>query len=606
MKAFKKIVSLIACLCIAFGCVSFNALAASTASITVQNQDGTNATIANKTLNLFKIFEATKSADGSSTFYNWIKETDGSTPTNRYEDFFIGAESYAKLPAGSTINSVVEYIDALKTDASNFSKMTTAFHEYLHKDAAEYNRLKADTANFKTSGTIASGATSYTFTDLSLGYYVIFDATEFDPNDPTPAVRSAAMLSHAGENKVIYLKADRPHLVKYVNDNDNTATPAEWKAGTTASVGDVVDFKIVTQIPNHEHYSDSYTFEISDVMSNALELVVEDGKTVAESIVVTVTDPEGADPAKIVAADYDIKSGSQLTAEEQAAGVDFKVVINNTLDILTDTTVEVTYKAKVLGTAAKLNENTATLTYSNDPNSAASVGKTSSTVNVGLWQLTLSKHLEDVYGDATKERLAGAEFKIYKKVGDTEVALKFATSEITSPVNGVTYTKYTLAEDSAVVDGTTIVDTLKTLDGGTGVDDGKSDVGFTDGEFLGQILVFGIDEGTYIIKETKAPDGYQLAEGNFEVTLSDTVGQSGVISDATLTTTARDSSLSGKFTRVHLVENELKCYIGITNAPGNALPETGGIGTTVFTIVGIVLMAGALAFFTSRKRSSAV
>ena len=73
MKALKKIALLVAALSIALSCVSFNVSAASTASITVQNQDGTNATIANKTLNLFKIFEATKSADGSSTFYNWIK-----------------------------------------------------------------------------------------------------------------------------------------------------------------------------------------------------------------------------------------------------------------------------------------------------------------------------------------------------------------------------------------------------------------------------------------------------------------------------------------------------------------------------------------------------
>ena len=56
--------------------------------------------------------------------------------------------------------------------------------------------------------------------------------------------------------------------------------------------------------------------------------------------------------------------------------------------------------------------------------------------------------------------------------------------------------------------------------------------------------------------------------------------------------------------RLCIDETAQTYYIGITNAPGAALPETGGIGTTIFTVLGIVLMAGAVAFFTSRKRSS--
>ncbi|MBQ7034702.1 MAG: LPXTG cell wall anchor domain-containing protein, partial [Clostridia bacterium] len=76
-----------------------------------------------------------------------------------------------------------------------------------------------------------------------------------------------------------------------------------------------------------------------------------------------------------------------------------------------------------------------------------------------------------------------------------------------------------------------------------------------------------------------------------------------VIANAIITEATRTEA-PGKFTRITIDETVQAYYVGITNAPGSALPETGGMGTTLFTILGIVLMAGAVAFFTSRKRSS--
>ena len=55
-----------------------------------------------------------------------------------------------------------------------------------------------------------------------------------------------------------------------------------------------------------------------------------------------------------------------------------------------------------------------------------------------------------------------------------------------------------------------------------------------------------------------------------------------------------------------IAESILTVWAEITNRPGSALPETGGIGTTLFTVLGVILMAGAVAFFISRKRNSAV
>ena len=577
MKAMKKVLSVLVCLCIVLGCASMTAFAneTPTGSITVKDQSGTNATVAGKTLNLFKIFDAT--SNGTNISYKWIVK-DG---VNLYESFFYGdpdiKDAEGKVifenrigKEGNSINDVVAYINSLKDDSYAFSQMASDLHEYIHKKGIDP----------KPSVNVPLGVTSYKFDDLSLGYYMIYDAT--DLTNAEAAVRSAAMLAHPGENKEIELKADRPHVEKYVNDNKGAGAP-DWKNGTTASIGDIVTFKITTTIPDHALYGKNYTFEISDKMADELELV--------GNINVTLTAPQSVE---IVDDDehYEV-----ITSQDEIkdATVDFKVVLTDITKLSAGTVVDVTYTAKVLATANANNANTAILTYSNDPNDKTSTGTVDSAVNVHIWQLTLTKYLEGANGAPSFMRLKGAEFEIYKVVDGNEVKLTFSnTTEVTSAA-GVKYIKYILDENATNT-------VLKTLDSGENLDDGSTDVGKTDGGFLGQILIFGLGEGTYRIKEIKAPDGYQKADGAFEFALTDTIGVTGAVGDSSVSYVNPEKP--GQFTRVSADSTNVKYYIGITNAPGSALPETGGMGTTLFTILGIIMMAGAAAFFTSRKRSS--
>lgn len=595
MKVTKRLLAILMSVCMMIGMISMTAFAdgtTPTASITVQNVSGTNASVGGKTLNLFKIFEATTS--GSNTAYQWIIVNKGTEDEyNLYESFFFGDSTivdennepvYKRRVAGDSIHDVIDYINGLhKTDSFEFSQMASDLHQYIH------DKNINPTA---TSNKIDEAATSYTFSKLELGYYMIYDATQLD-NQSGPAVRSAAMLAHAGENKVINLKADRPHIEKYVQDGVDAEGNVIWKNGTTASVGDTVTFRIVTMIPDHDLYGSNYLFEIEDTMDDTLQLHTNSIQVVVTEPNSTLSDKENTAPVEgegnIETEENDVYN---IVLPNQANGetYDFKVTFDNITTLEKDTLIDITYTADVLATADSINENTVKLKYSNDPNNANSFGEAPSKVNVLLWNFILTKYMEDANGVPSYVRLGGAKFEIYKK--NETAPLKF-TSETTE--NGIT--KY-IYNPNTTEDGIT---ELETCNSGTG----NEDIGYnTEGGHLGEIAIFGLGEGTYVIVEKEAPDGYQIAKGEFEFTLSDSVGPNGTIGNATISEAERNE-IPGQFTRVTVREALQTYYIGITNRPGQALPETGGIGSTIYMVAGLAIMVSAAAVLVYKKRNSA-
>lgn len=191
---------------------------------------------------------------------------------------------------------------------------------------------------------------------------------------------------------------------------------------------------------------------------------------------------------------------------------------------------------------AKITEVTASNTaYGNVGNDE----KGSEPVNLYTGEITLTKK------DATDEnkKLAGAGFEVRKK-GEESAALNFKQLQ-----DGV----YLYVPEEKVGETTTEVVT-------------KAD---------GTVKVQGLDVGTYTFKEVTAPKGYSVNTKDtptVELKVKENGGvASGVISEGT----------------------------EITDTKLNALPSTGGMGTYLFTIIGVVVMAGAAgAFFISRRKGS--
>ena len=122
----------------------------------------------------------------------------------------------------------------------------------------------------------------------------------------------------------------------------------------------------------------------------------------------------------------------------------------------------------------------------------------------------------------------------------------------------------------------------------------------------GLFSVAGLDDGTYYLREIKAPDGYNLLEDDLKIVIAaaTTNGQTwnGVAATAltALTISVDDAAAENGEPNTGAVA------ITVENNGGSTLPETGGIGTTIFYVAGalLVLCAGVLLFVRLRMRKA--
>lgn len=437
-------------------------------------------------------------------------------------------------------------------DCEDAADVAQALSGYADKSAmaetfAETVRQYLSTESTSIAWTNTDGI--YFAEGLDVGYYLIVDRLEDED------IKASDLLLKLVGKVTIDAKVDMATVSKYAGEEaltDNTAY----------GVGDIVTYTLTGTLPADfdAENAHGYVYKFVDTMENELALAnvqyehntTDGGATSKISSGVTVKLGE-----------TDVTDAFDITYENNVLTVAVKITedgkgLERLAGITKDSKITVTYDAEILSMPSDSDgiSNKVNLTYHVDTE-AHEYTETVFPVNLTV---------EKVDG-TDKSRLTGAVFQLSRvdnsNGGNTKEYLSISADNVMSWV--------TDADDATT--------RLSTVDG--------------------LISLKGLPLGTYTLTELEAPDGYNKLDGDVELVIGGTVERNttGALELKNLSIKAEGGNGT--------VENDTSTVtITIENNKGTTLPSTGGIGTTIFYIIGGILMVGAVVLLVTRRRMS--
>lgn len=498
--------------------------------------------------------------------------------------FDSGFESYINANKTESDKTAEQYLASL--DAAGVNKLLEGYAAKCNEKNSEYTLPSNPiTSKSATKNTAA-------LEGLEPGYYLLLTSTDTKNNRIyTPL---SAFIQKDGNDLVVYAGANNSPLkaesdksykvaVKAENgptiDKKTNATKgdgeATWKETAAAGVNDIVRFYVEVNIPKYNNVS-ALNLTVNDTLTN---LKYQEGSV---KVYENRPDPKGhndsnneiqgaiKNSANVVEQDYTTSNGAGT--QKLKFELDYQKIMGE--NAAQAKTVYIYYEAimqkeAVTGTNHQ-GENVATLKYSNAANPNIEYTTDPEDTDVFTYYIGLTKKK-----NKTDDSLKGAYFSVYTDK-NSKTPLKFV--EMTE--NGTKYYRLAVGDEA---------DTVTQIEA--------------------DFQIRGLDANTYYLEEVVAPQGYTKPSGRFEITMTSQMENNkhtGTLDNKQSSIKALDDADTALILSSGVsVDKNYQFSISLGNFSTPNLPTTGGTGTVLLSIGGVVLMAaGAYLLFFRKKKEN--
>lgn len=459
--------------------------------------------------------------------------------------------------SGAKLDTTYKEADLVKrVGESQAALFYTWIEKYIESKGASLTATES--VSVETEGT-----NELVINGLNEGYY----ALTFSGVPDGISVKQGILVATPGS---IDLKAEELPLTKQVKPVDKT----DYAASATAALGEALEYKITSKVPTLTDYGNLTEFVFTDTIvrqvvdSTNFTLEIEDANVSKDGNDFKIGNTVVATLALDDYGTVEYPEESSIIVPGQKFTVTF---VTSVLEDYQGKNITLTYQASLTEDAVNVNDNLVSLDYTNGPDENELTAET----EVYTYGIEVQKTFSDASTNYTD-----VNFKLYADNGGTQgtqIALVGEKGSYRLPV-------------------------INTEDGL--MESGSMDVLVLDGK--GKLTITGLDEGTYWLVEEKAPDGFTVAKPIKIVLAKDSETPSVLDEDkstaqyegagddllTTVTEQATTNISLGKFT--------------VLNQKGFNLPSTGGAGTWMLTIGGILLIAVAGGLYMIYRKKFAV